>query len=505
MWRRTPIMSRMTKIDRRAMIAASGAALFLPRSLFAQAAAERFSWEALVTRAGRLARAAYRETPHHPGARKVDYDALYQARFREDRTIWGDLPGDTGVQLFPLSASAEQPVEIALVENGRATPLRYDPAMFDAPADNAIRQLGPDAGYAGFRVMNAARDGDWLSFLGASYFRSPGATRQFGLSARAIAINTSMPGKEEFPRFTHFWLERTGRSSLVIYALLDGQSITGAFRFVSELTPQGVRQDVDTALFPRRSIAELGLMPMTSMFWYDQANRATRTDWRPEIHDSDLFSFVGADGATHGRPLINPTAPRVSVFAERNPKGFGLLQRDRNFDHYQDDGVFYERRPSLWAAPRKPLETGQMRLYEFPTTSEYVDNICAYWTPSAPVRAGRRIDASYRLDWSSARSPGASGVALLENIWSGQAGEAGIDRLVLDFSGVPQDVRPEIWVDVADGTLVKKGGYPVLHQPGLFRVALDARRNSGKPMDIRVQLRNGNRPFSEYVHYPVGA
>ena len=331
----------MTKIDRRAMIAASGAALLLPRPLLAQAGAERFSWEALVARAGRLARTPYRETPHHPGAPKVDYDALYQARFREDRTIWGDLPGDTGVQLFPLSASAEQPVEIALVEKARATPLRYDPAMFDAPADNAVRQLGPDAGYAGFRVMNAARDGDWLSFLGASYFRSPGATKQFGLSARAIAINTSIAGKEEFPRFTHFWLERTGRSSLVIYALLDGASITGAYRFVSELTPQGVRQDVDTALFPRRAIAELGLMPMTSMFWYDQASRATRTDWRPEIHDSDLFSFMSADGTAHGRPLINPTAPRLSVFAERNPKGFGLMQRDRNFDHYQDDGVFY--------------------------------------------------------------------------------------------------------------------------------------------------------------------
>lgn len=495
---------RMTKIDRRAMIAASGAALLLPRPLLAQAQAERFSWEGLVTRAQRLARAPYRETPHHPGAKKVDYEALYRARFREDRTIWGDLPGATGVQLFPLSASAEQPVEIALVERGRATPLRYDPAMFDAPADNAVRQLGPDAGYAGFRVMNAARDGDWLSFLGASYFRSPGATKQFGLSARAIAINTSMQGKEEFPRFTHFWLERTGPSGLIICALLDGASITGAYRFASELTPQGVRQDVDAALFPRRAIAELGLMPMTSMFWYDQASRATRTDWRPEIHDSDLLAFASADGTSHARPLINPSVPRVDAFAERNPRGFGLMQRDRNFDHYQDDGVFYERRPSLWASPRKPWGAGQVRLYEFPTTSEYVDNVCAYWTPSAPVRAGGRIDASYRLDWSSSGGP-AKGLAVLENVWTGQADGPGTDRLILDFSGVPQSMRPEIWTDVDGGAMVKKGGYPVLHQKGLFRVALDIRRDSGRATDIRVQLRDGNRPFSEYMHYPLGA
>jgi glucans biosynthesis protein len=494
----------MMKIDRRTLIAAAGGSLLLPRSAMGQSAGEAFSWNLLVQRAQRLARTPYRETPHHPGAARVDYEALYRAKFREDRTIWGDLPGDTGVQLFPLSASAGQPVDIALVERGRARPLPYDPAIFDAPADNAVRQLGAKAGYAGFRVMNAARDGDWLSFLGASYFRSPGATKQFGLSARAIAINTSIQGKEEFPRFTAFWLERTGRSSLIVYALLDGASITGAYRFASELTPQGVRQDVDAALFPRRAIAELGLMPMTSMFWYDQASRATRTDWRPEIHDSDLLAIASADGTAHARPLINPKAPRVDVFAERSPKGFGLLQRDRDFDHYQDDGVFYERRPSLWASPRRPFGAGEVRLYEFPTDSEYVDNVCAYWTPSSPVRAGNRIDASYRLDWSSARSQAAAGVAILDNVWFGR-GDNGADRLILDFAGVPEGTRPDIWVDVSSGTIAKKGGYPVLHRPGLFRVALDIQRNNGGPADIRVQLRNGSRPFSEYVHYPLGA
>ena len=494
----------MMNIDRRALIGASGAALLFPGTALAQQAGERFSWDMVIARARSLARQPYRETPHHPGARRVDYDALYKARFREDRTIWDKLPGDTGVQLFPLSASAEQPVEIALVENGRATPLRYDPEMFDAPADNAVRQLGPNAGYAGFRVMNAARDGDWLSFLGASYFRSPGATKQFGLSARAIAINTSIQGKEEFPRFTHFWLERTGPSSLTIYALLDGASITGAYRFMTERTAQGVRQDVDAALFARRPIAELGLMPMTSMFWYDQASRASRTDWRPEIHDSDVLTIGSTDGTIHARPLINPTEPRVDGFAERNPKGFGLMQRDRNFDHYQDDGVFYERRPSLWASPRRPFGAGQVRLYEFPTTSEYVDNVCAYWTPAAAVRAGNRIDASYRLDWSSAGGP-AKNIAVLDNVWTGQSGEAGVDRLILDFSGVAKDARPDIWVDMAGAALVRKGGYPVLHQPGLFRVALDLRREGGKAADIRVQLRSGNAALSEYVHYPLGA
>lgn len=499
------MIKAMTQINRRAMIAASASALLLPDMLLAQTGGDAFSWDRLVGQAQRLARAPFRETPPNPAAAKVDYDALHQARFRDDRTLWGDLPGDTGVRFFPLSTNAAQPVSIATVDKGRATPLRYDPTMFETPAGNAVAALGPDAGFAGFRIMNAARDGDWLSFLGASYFRAPSPQKQFGLSARAIAINTSLAGKEEFPRFTHFWLERTGTSSVTIYALLDGASIAGAFRFVSRLGAQGVQQDVTAALFPRRAIPELGLIPMTSMFWYDQSNPAARTDWRPEIHDSDLLSIASADGSAHARPIVNPSAPHFSAFKEVSPKGFGLLQRDRDFSHYQDDGVFYDRRPSLWATPTRPLGAGQVRLYAFPSDSEYTDNVAAYWTPDAPPRAGARIDLAYQLDWSAARAPASAGMAILENIWRGRSDRPGGDRLVLDFAGVPADMKPQIWVDVAGGTLLKQAGYPVLGQNGLFRAVLDIQRPQGKPADMRVQLRSGNRALSEYVHYPLGA
>ncbi|MEJ7933326.1 glucan biosynthesis protein [Sphingobium sp. AN558] len=496
----------MTLIDRRAMIAASGAALLLPRPLLAQDRPDIFSWDRLVARAQRQSRTPFEDMPPHPRAAYVDYDAINQARFRDERTIWGDLPGDTGIRLFPLSATAPQPVTIALVENGHATPLRYDPALFETPGGNAVAALGPDAGFAGFRIMNAARDADWLAFLGASYFRAAGAQKQFGLSARGIAINTSLPGKEEFPRFTHFWLERSGPTSVTVHALLDGASITGAFRFVNSLTPQGVRQDVTAALFPRRAIEELGLMPMTSMFWHDQASRAQgASDWRPEVHDSDMLSIRSADGTAHARPLVNPSQPRASIFVEPSNPGFGLLQRDRDFDHYQDDGVFYDRRPSLWATPAAPKGGGQVRLYEFPTTSEYVDNVAAYWTPAVPPRAGARIDARYRLDWSSATAPAAGGIALVDAIRRGAADDQGVERLVVDFSGVPDGAKPDIWTDVNGGSLMKRAGYPIVGKRGFYRVVLDVRHAQGGTADIRLQLRSGQTPFSEYVHYPLGA
>ncbi|WP_188065875.1 glucan biosynthesis protein [Sphingobium sp. KCTC 72723] len=494
----------MNPIDRRAMIAATGAALLLPSRLLAQTPGAPFSWQRLVAQAQRMARAPFVETPLHPGAQAVDYMALHEARFRDEATIWGDLPGDTGIRLFPLSRNAAQPVQIALVDKGRAIPLRYDPAMFDAPSGNPVKALPADAGFAGFRIMNAARDGDWLSFLGASYFRAPGASKQFGLSARAIAINTSLPGREEFPRFTHFWLERTGNSSVTIHALLDGASISGAFRFVSSLGPDGVRQDVTAALFPRRAIPELGLMPMTSMFWYDQANRGTGTDWRPEIHDSDMLSIASANGTAHARPIVNPARPLVSRFVERDPKGFGLIQRDRDFTHYQDDGVFYDRRPSLWATPAKPFGAGQVRLYTFPTDSEYTDNVAAYWTPDAPPRPGARIDLDYRLDWSAAKTPAGSDMAIVDNIWRGRGDQPGIERLVVDFAGPLPNGKPDIWTDSSGWAIVKTAGYPVLGRDHLYRVVLDIKLEEGKSADIRVQLRAGARALSEYVHYPMG-
>lgn len=499
------MMNAMTQIDRRAMIAASAAALLLPDTLLAQTRGAAFSWDKLIASAQRLSRTPYKEVPRHPGAAKVDYIAQHEARFRDERTLWNDLPGDTGIRFFPLSQYSTQPVQISTVENGRATPLRYDPTVFDMPADNAVAKLGPDAGFAGFRIMNAKRDGDWLSFLGASYFRAPSPQKQFGMSARGIAINTSLPGKEEFPAFTHFWLERTGNSSVTIYALLDGASITGAYRFVSSLGPDGVKQDITAALFPRRPIQELGLMPMTSMFWYNQANRTQGTDWRPAVHDNDMLSIAGADGTAHVRPIVNPSAPHFSAFTEVSPKGFGLLQRDRDFSHYQDDGVFYDRRPSLWATPNTPWGKGQVRLYAFPTDSEYTDNVCAYWTPDVAARPGSRIDASYHLDWSAARAPASAGLAIVQNVWRGHSEQKGAEKLVIDFAGVATDPKPDIWVDVSGGTIAKQAGYPVLGQDRLFRTVLDVVRPQGKAVDVRLQLRSGDRALSEYVHYPMGA
>ncbi|CAN5446733.1 glucan biosynthesis protein D [soil metagenome] len=506
----------MTEISRRDMIAISSAAALLPGSLQAQtgqapagvSAGAAFSWQGLVAKAQALSRTPHVPTPANADAGKIGYDALHKAQFRPERSLWGDMPGATAVRLFPLSGTANQPVSINIVERGQARPLAYDPTMFDMTPDNPVAALGPDAGFAGFRIMNAARDADWLVFMGASYFRASGAEKQFGLSARAVTIDISQ-GPEEFPRFTTFWLERTGDSMLVVHALLDGPSITGAYRFTNSLDAQGVHQTVEAALFPRRTIAELGLMPMTSMFWYDQAHRPLATDWRPEIHDSDGLLIRSDTGAARFRALTNPRAPRTTRYSERNPGGFGLLQRDRTFDHYQDDGVFYERRPSLWMTPGKPLGSGEVRLYEFPTDSEYTDNVCCYWTPGKPVSAGQRINASYRLDWQSSEPAGRLPLAKVENIWRGSSDAPGAQgpqaaiRLVVDFAGL--GARTDLLVDAATtgGTILKKAAYPVLARQGVWRTVLDIQPAGPAAVDVQLSLMDGGVMVSEKFSYPL--
>src|SRR4051812_19966690 len=245
------------------------------------AAGEQFSWARLQAMAVDLAKRPYVAPPPPPAsALAVTYDALNHISYRPAATIWPASSG--GIRLFPLSVGAPNPVSIALVENGRAQPITFTRDMFDG-AD----RLPADAlGFSGFRIMNPGGKGDWLAFQGASYFRAAGPLDQYGLSARALAIDTGIGKPEEFPRFTRFWLEQGPGDAVTVYALLDSPSAAGAWRFVNRRTPDGVVQDVSMSLQLRNDVSRLGLAPLTSMFWYDQAERDKAIDWRPEIHDS---------------------------------------------------------------------------------------------------------------------------------------------------------------------------------------------------------------------------
>ena len=231
-----------------------------------------------------------------------------------------------------------------------------------------------------------------------SYYRFLGRGQRYGLSARGLAIGAGAQVNEEFPFFREFWIETPDAASehIVIHALLDGASATGAFRF--DIFP-GLETSVDASvtLFARKPIASLGMAPLSSMFLCGKNDHRFTDDSRGELHDSDgLLMHTGA-GEWIWRPLSNPAVPAVSTFIDNNPRGFGLLQRDRNFDDYQDLDLAYELRPTYWIEPREGWGEGGVQLVELPTEDESNDNIVAAWAPKQNLDAGASTTYGYRI------------------------------------------------------------------------------------------------------------
>ena len=182
---------------------------------------------------------------------------------------------------------------------------------------------------------------------------------------------------------------------------MEGPSIVGAFRFLMT-RGKGVVMDIEATLFVRAQVSRFGIAPLTSMYWYSETKKETAIDWRPEVHDSDGLAMWTGNGERLWRPLNNPPRIIVSAFTDDNPRGFGLMQRDRVFDHYLD-GVYYDRRPSLWVEPLPARAAswgkGSIQLCEIPTDDEIHDNVVAMWVPAEPVPAGAELKLSYRLYW----------------------------------------------------------------------------------------------------------
>lgn len=503
---------------------AAGALAFLPglaaaatdpRARFGPA--KPFSFDALKARAEALAAKPYEGPEIRAGdvLETVDFDAHQQIRFRDEATMWGEAGNEPGVRFFHLGRYFKAPVKIHAVEKGEARELLYSPDYFDMPADHAARDLPEDIGFAGFRVMAPGGKTDWLAVLGASYFRTSGPLDQYGLSARGIAIDTAASKPEEFPRFTEFWLERDGAGGLIAYALLDGPSLSGAYRIVSNAPNTGIVQDVDCALFTRTAIEKLGVAPLTSMFWYSETNREDAKDWRPEVHDSDGLAIWTGSGERIWRPLDNPSRVVTNAFLDTNPRGFGLMQRDRDFDNYQDDGVFYEKRASVWVEPIGTWGEGSVQLVEIPTDDEIHDNIVAFWVPRAPVEAGQSFDFAYRLHWVADQpypAPVARIVATRIGMGGipGQPRPPGVRKFAIDlegpaFEGLDRSSGVEVVIDASRGSVSNEVAYPVVGTDR-WRVLFDLEATGHDPVNLRMFVRLDDKALSEtwiYQFFPT--
>ncbi|MEJ2687771.1 MAG: glucan biosynthesis protein [Gammaproteobacteria bacterium] len=473
-----------------------------------------FDYERLKSRARALAQKPFNPAPvPHPALLdKITYDVYQQIRFRNRDALWRDDRHPFPIEFFHLGKYARRPVRIYALADGVARRIQYSPALFDYGHSGLRPDAPPDLGFSGFRVMNVGEEkGDWLAFQGASYFRSAGPLNQYGLSARGIAVDTAVPGqKEQFPDFTAFWLEEPagGDDTLTVYALLDGLSLTGAYRIVCRKQAHAITTDVHAELFQRRGIARLGLAPLTSMYWYSETNERTGKDWHPEIHDSDGLAMWTGKGERIWRPLNNPPRVQTNSFVDHNPKGFGLLQRDRNFDHYLDDSAYYNRRPSAWVEPKGDWGSGAVMLVEIPTDSETNDNIVAFWHPSRHAASGTTWSLDYRLYWV-AQEPFLPAVARVVATRLGQPGIPGQHakrdphgrKFVIEFTGGPlatmkQRFDIDAVVSTSRGSVSERHVLKILGT-NRWRAQFDLHVLGTEPVNLRCYLRLGDRTLSE--------
>jgi periplasmic glucans biosynthesis protein len=464
--------------------------------------AQAFSFAAVERLAQDRASKPYRNrsTPLPDPIAKLSYDEYRDIRFQRNSSLWHDK-ALFEVQFFHRGFNFDRRVNISEVSGGVARPVLYNPAMFDFGPRVPKVALPPDLGFAGFRIhypLNTpAYKDELLVFLGASYFRVLGRNQVYGLSARGLAIDTGSASGEEFPYFTDFWLVKPdpGARTMTLYALLDSPGIAGAYQF--EVRPGTTTQvQVTAELYPRRQIAKLGIAPVTSMYFYgENSSNHHLDDYRPEVHDSDGLMTERGTGEWMWRPLVNPKDLRVNRFMDEHPRSFSLVQRDRDFNHYQDNEARYERRPSYHVEQQGDWGKGGVELVEIPSDEEIHDNIVAYWVPDAPVQPNKPMTFSYLLSAYTGTTqwpPGGKVIAThFSRIVNGPTVVSGMRRVIVDFAGGDLDslagAQPVQAQASASGGEIDDISVEHLAANGVWRVSMRMKTND-KPVDLRCYL-----------------
>jgi glucans biosynthesis protein len=440
------------------------------------------------------------------------YDQWRDIRFRPEHSLWRSLGLPFQVQFFHPGYNYQRIVRVNVVDAAGIHPLRFEPAQFDYGRNDFAAKVSPELGYAGLRVHAPIKTPKYFDevivFLGASYFRAVGKEQVFGLSARGLAIDTALPGGEEFPYFRELWVVQPGAqdTSITVYALLDSPSLAGAYEL--HITPG--RQTVvrvSARIYARRAVKKFGMAPLNSMFFHGENTSRAFVDFRPEAHDSDGLLLQFASGEWMWRPLDNPRTLNVSTFRMPSPRGFGLVQRDRDFAHYQDLETRFDLRPSAWVVPDGSWGNGQAELVEIPTKSDANDNIVTYWVPENGPQPGKAFNFGYTLYWygdSDHEPPG--------RVVSTRRDRGNVEnalRFVVDFAGrklseLPAETILRAVVSVASGPeAAELLDQHVVKNPatGGFRLTFQVRPQSNDPIELRAFLDKDANTLTETWSY----
>jgi glucans biosynthesis protein len=474
--------------------------------------ARAFGFDDVAARAKLQAQGTYQSVSRKPPAelQALTYDQYRDIRFRPDHALWRAEHLPFEVMFFHLGKFQTESVRINEVTPQGARHIPYSSADFNYGKNKLSPQSWGDLGFAGFRVHYPLNGTDYkdelVVFLGASYFRALGAGLHYGLSARGLAIDTVGGQREEFPRFTEFWIVKPAPSAgtVTIYALLDSPRASGAYQFDVRPGAETVI-DVRLRIFLRARVATLGIAPLTSMFAFG-VNQPHRADFRPEVHDSDGLMVATGDGEWLWRPLLNPKQTLTTSFSMRKLRGFGLMQRARQFSDYEDSEAHYELRPSAWIEPLGSWGPGRVELVELNSPDETNDNIVAYWVPEQLPATGQPLDMTYRLHWQGSqqmqRPPGAW--VTQTRIGRGFAELADDEQqFVVDFAGPSLDALPAnakvkaVVTAPSNGQIVESNAYRV-DATGAWRMTVRVKQlHPTEPTELRGFLQSDTNVLTE--------
>jgi glucans biosynthesis protein len=415
--------------------------------------------------------------------------------------IWQDSHSRFALEPLHRGFIFTAPVEIDLVEDGKSQRLIYDRSLYDFGKLQVPAELG-DLGFSGVRVLSNAGGEAWKDaaiFQGATFFRSLARGQTYGVSARALSLRIGDPQGEEFPVFRALWIEKPtpAADALVIHALLDSASVTGAFRFTLRAGDATII-DTELTLFARVAVDHLGLGSMSATYLFGPLDHFHSDDVRANVYDVSGLQILTGAGEWIWRPIANRETLQISAFADKNPRGFGLLQRNRNFDSFGDDDAHWELRPSLWIEPIGDWGEGEVMLLEIPSDSENNDNIIVQWRPKVGLAEGGSVSYAYRQFWSWT-PPAHPALAIAVSSRMGKMGKRRrfVVEFVSDQFADPQKAaQATAAIEAAPGQIVSVRVYPNKDRRSV-RVVFDLDPGADSYSELRLVLKAENQPVSE--------
>jgi glucans biosynthesis protein len=501
-------------MDRRTWLklaASAAAASTVPLSALSQGSpgnSQPFSEEILDALARKLAGEPYKASEKRvdEALANLPFDQYSRAIvYKEDQALW--IKDQVPFRLKPYHTAGAYyayPVELFSVEAGQAVKIPYIAQNFEFSSPAKQPATASQSDFAGFHAQaQIDKFGifrDFLSFVGATNFHAIGSEQVFGVSARALAINTGQPGGEDFPLFRSFWIERPKPADphLTVHGLLDSLNAVGRLKFT--VTP-GYNTIIETeaVIYPRRRIAYAGIAPIASRFFFGPGVPPKRRDYRPRVHDSEALYIINGAGESIWRPLLNPERLQFSVFVDKGPKGFGLIQRERYFASYQDTDLQYEKRPSLWIEPLGDWGEGSIDLIELPAPEEFNENIVCFWRPKDGLGPGIGHRFRYRMHWCWS-PPIENNKAVVTQTRVGET-KSGDALFVIDFytEGCADCKGGSFTPNVTrSGGQIKNPRVAAMPAAGAVqRLQFEFAPSGSDPIDLRAQLMMNEKPVSD--------